>query len=127
MRLFAICLAVLFVATGSIGFPGERLYNGIELPDQRPPNREQLPQQLPQPPHLAKPPEVMPIDVGRQLFVDDFLIEETKLTRRFHKPVYHPANPILTYDKPWEMSKSKDGLPTACPYSGGIWYDPQWK
>jgi len=73
-----------------------------------------------------QPPTVISIDVGRQLFVDDFLIEQhSGLTRRFHKPVYHPANPVLTYDKSWEMSEAQGGLPTATPYSGGVWYDPQ--
>lgn len=106
---------------------GERLHNGIELPDVWPPQMERLPERLPTPPYLKQPPDVNSIDVGRQLFVDDFLIEETNLIREFHKPVYHPANPVLTYDKPWEMSESSGGLPTACPYSGGIWYDPQLK
>ena len=36
------------------------------------------------PPYLVDPPAVIPIDVGRQLFVDDFLIQSTSLTRRFH-------------------------------------------
>ena len=106
---------------------GELLYNGIKLPNQWPPNLKQLPQQLPAPRYLKTPPDVIDITVGRQLFVDDFLIERTTLERRFHAAQYHPANPILTYDRPWEMSKSKGGLPTACPYSGGVWYDPEVK
>jgi len=92
----AICLISVFAADSSAG---EVLYNGIELPDEWPPKLERLPERPPQPPYLNQPPEVIPIDVGGQLFVDDFLIEETDLTRRFHKPVYHPANPVLTYDK----------------------------
>ena len=36
---------------------------------------------LVEPPYLKSPPAVIPIDVGRQLFVDDFLIEQTTLTR----------------------------------------------
>ncbi len=35
-------------------------------------------------PYLQSPPSVIPIDVGRQLFVDDFLIEKTDLERTFH-------------------------------------------
>jgi len=127
MLLIKISVPAVVLLTTVAAFSGERLYNGIELPDEWPPRIEQLPAQLPQPPYLKQPPDVIPIDVGRQLFVDDFLIEETDLTRRFHKPVYHPANPVLTYDKPWEMSKGTGGLPTACPYSGGVWYDPQRK
>jgi hypothetical protein len=123
-------ISVLYLTTvfaGVSAFGGERLHNGIELPDEWPPQMERLPERLPTPPYLKQPPDVISIDVGRQLFVDNFLIEETNLTREFHKPVYHPANPVLTYDKAWEMSEASGGLPTACPYSGGIWYDPQRK
>ena len=34
-------------------------------------------------PYLVHPPEIIPIDVGRRLFMDDFLIEETTLERTF--------------------------------------------
>src|SRR5438105_7832551 len=44
------------------------------------------------------------IDVGRQLFVDDFLIERTTLRRTVHAANYHPENPILKPDKSWEQS-----------------------
>ncbi|MGZ0174901.1 MAG: hypothetical protein ACKVHE_35840, partial [Planctomycetales bacterium] len=127
MRFFTIVVFVFCTLTPVTTMSGERLHNGIELPDQWPPRPEQLPERLPTPPYLTKPPDVISIDVGRQLFVDEFLIEQTDLILRFHKPVYHPANPILTYDKPWEMSEASGGQPTACPYSGGIWYDPQRK
>ena len=64
---------------------GEVLYNGIRLPVRWPPgaplNREPMPVS-----YLKSPPEVIPIDVGRQLFVDDFLIQETTLRRVFHQP-----------------------------------------
>lgn len=100
---------------------GETLYNGIELPAVWPPRLTVLPDALPTPPYLAAPPDVLPIDVGRQLFVDDFLIQETTLQRRFHRPVYHPANPVLAPDREWEQV---DGLPMAMPYSGGVWFDP---
>lgn len=59
---------------------------------------------------------------GRQLFVDDFLIETTTLTREFHQPVKHPGNPILT---PETELENAGGLPLAGPKSGGIWWDPQ--
>jgi hypothetical protein len=126
MQLTTTVLALLFaLLLLPCGTAGEVLYNGIELPDDWPPKMELVPERLPAPPYLIDLPEVIPIDVGRQLFVDDFLIEHSNMTRRFHKPAYHPANPVLTYDKPWELSKAQGGLPTACPYSGGVWYDPQ--
>ncbi len=53
------------------------LPNGIRLPNPWPP-RTIGPGSDPLPvPYLANPPEVLPIDTGRQLFVDDFLIEHT--------------------------------------------------
>ncbi|MBM79218.1 MAG: hypothetical protein CMJ78_01330 [Planctomycetaceae bacterium] len=121
------CLTSLVLLVSVPAIAGERLDNGIELPDTWPPRREHLPQRLPKPPYLTSPPDVVSIDVGRQLFVDDFLIEQTTMTRRFHQAKYHPANPVLTYDRSWELSKAQGGLPTACPYSGGIWYDPAVK
>ena len=123
MRLVIVILALnglLQLATSA----GEVLPNGIQLPDVWPPQRKQLPENLPPPTYLENPPDVIPIDIGRQLFVDNFLIEETNLTRRIHTPTPHPANPVLTYDRPWEMSQAQGGLPTAAPYSGGVWFDP---
>jgi len=102
---------------------GELLYNGIRLPAVWPPHishpagkTEQLP------PHLATPPAVIPIDVGRQLFVDDFLIEQTGLKRTSHLPEWHPANPILQPDQPWEKLGA---APMAAPFSDGVWWDPR--
>ena len=60
------------------------LYNGIQPPAEWPP-RDVEPGGDPLPvPYLANPPRVIPIDVGRQLFVDDFLIEYTTLRRVYH-------------------------------------------
>ncbi len=100
------------------------LYNGIVLPDAWPP-RDQDPASF-QPmrvPYLEAPPPVVPIDGGRQLFVDDFLIAENWLPRVFHHPVKHPGNPVFVPQTPHERN---DALPpTAIPKCGGIWYDPE--
>ena len=72
-------------------------------------------------PYLDHPPAVIPIDVGRQLLVDDFLIEQTTLKRTFHRARYHPDNPIIKPDKPWEH---RGRAPTAMVFSDGVWYDP---
>jgi hypothetical protein len=61
------------------------------LPDVWPPKIEALTLEPPPVPHLKKPPEVIQIDVGRQLFVDGFLIEETNLQRVSHMAEYHPG------------------------------------
>ena len=75
-------------------------------------------------PYLDNPPEIIPIDVGRQLFVDDFLIEQTTLQRTFHTPQYYKHNPVIKPDKPWEDQRR--GW-FAAPFSGGAWYDPEDK
>ncbi|MBM4030365.1 MAG: glycosyl hydrolase family 32 [Planctomycetes bacterium] len=104
---------------------GERLYNGIVLPSTWPPRAEKLTNEPMKPPYLAAPPAVIPIDVGRQLFVDDFLVEKTDLKRTFHLAELHPANPILKPDTAWETATQRD--PTAMVFSDGVWLDPQDK
>ena len=56
--------------------PGELLYNGIRLPAEWPPRLPQGIDTAEPAPYVVHPPKVIPVDVGRQLFVDDFLIEE---------------------------------------------------
>lgn len=117
-----------FATAGLLGFPvmgGEVLYNGIVLPDKWPPVRpaEEFKAREPQPvPYLTNIPEVLPVNVGRQLFVDDFLIESTTLQREFHVPVMHPANPVLKPDLPAEQEGKH---PMAMVFSDGVWHDPK--
>jgi hypothetical protein len=73
-------------------------------------------------PYLLSPPAVIPIDLGRQLFIDDFLIEKTTLERTYHQAQYHSTNPVLRPDKPWEQT-GRDS--SAMVFSDGVWYDPQ--
>ena len=79
----------------------------------------------------ADPPAVIPIDLGRQLFVDDFLIEESSLARTFHRAAYHPASPLLRPTTPWEMRDEmadrtgKKPNPTAMTFSDGVVFDPK--
>jgi hypothetical protein len=70
---------------------------------------------------------VIPIDVGRQLFVDDFLIEQTTLTRTYHNAEYHPGNPVLKPDREWERQDTKAWGPVEAVsvFSDGAWYDPK--
>ena len=106
---------------------GDTLYNGIVLPREWPPRLADFPTSVEKdpvvPPYLISPPDVIPIDLGRQLFVDDFLIAETTLTRTFHLAKYHPASPVLKPDQPWEM-KNPDHA-AAMVFSDGVWYDPK--
>ena len=109
----------------------ETLYNGITLGSPWPP-RLKYPDEHPVlPPYLSDPPAVIPIDVGRQLFVDDFLIEETSMTRSWHHATYHPRNPILRPDTAWEQrddanERQKRPLnPAAMVFSDGVFFDPR--
>lgn len=107
---------------------GELLYNGIRLPEIWPPrdipsghenhhNRDPVP-------YLDFPPEVVFIDTGRQLFVDDFLIESSTMQREFHLPVKYPGNPVLKPETELEKGPTNQ-LAAAAPKSGGIWWDPK--
>ncbi len=60
-------------------------------------------------------PEIINIDVGRQLFVDDFLIDSTELTTTYHT-AKTLDEPIFVGDQSWENTSS-------VLTSGGVWYD----
>jgi hypothetical protein len=72
-------------------------------------------------PYLKDKPAVIPINTGRQLFVDEFLISETNLTAICHTPIFYEGNPVLEPDQEWE--KTRDGALYAAPFSDGLWYD----
>jgi hypothetical protein len=117
-------------APGFAETAGATLYNGIRLAAPWPPVRRGLLPTPVVPPYLVDRPAIVTIDVGRQLFVDDFLIEETSLERVFHQPDYHPANPILRpttswekYDEYAERTNTRSN-PAAMPFSDGVFYDP---
>lgn len=132
--LFPICVSLLLsaisvvIAAGPSGKEGSKssqdatLYNGICLSSPWPPKVQSLTREPMSVPYLESPPELIPIDVGRQLFFDDFLIEQTTLKRTFHKAKYYSDNPILKPDKPWEQEGEN---PTAMVFSDGVWYDSQ--
>jgi hypothetical protein len=108
---------------------GELLYNGIRLGDPWPPPLRSIDNHPVRPPYLDSPPSVIPIDVGRQLFVDDFLIEETTLVRRFHAATYIDRNPVLwpaTTQEQSDPMAERTGArrnPSAMPFSDGVFYD----
>ena len=74
-------------------------------------------------PTSALNPAPVPIDAGRQLFVDDYLVSSTSLTRTFHKPRIHEASPVLVPETPLEMNNGY--CPVACPFQDGVFYDPK--
>lgn len=100
----------------------ETLHNGIVLPAEWPPRTIDFDSWQPmRVPYLEKPPAVTPIDLGRQLLCDDFLIRQTNLTRVFHQPVKHPLNPLLFPRGPEE--RHPDYPACAVAKCGGVWYD----
>lgn len=102
----------------------KNLENGIVLPNQWPPYRSYSSDLLNgmAPFYLYDKPDTISISVGRQLFVDDFLIETSSLTRVHHYPEYYSGNPVLFPDKDWEKSGTAGGA-YAAPFSDGVWYD----
>ena len=97
----------------------EKLYNNIQLED----NFFELPSDAQNIPYLKNPPEIIDVSVGRQLFVDDFLIEKSSLKINYHKAEKFTGNPIFFPETPWENEVS----PGAAPKSGGVWYDEEEK
>jgi|EP01043_Picozoa_sp_COSAG02_P002513 hypothetical protein len=97
---------------------GEVSYNGICTPAKFPP-RQNYSRAVPHPPYLEDPPSVINITVGRQLFVDSFLVANASNTQQmFHAAKYHDENPVLQPDQPWEGT-------FAMPFSGGAWWEDE--
>ena len=94
------------------------LYNGIVLPQAWPPAGGPT-QAYSIPTYITNPPAVIPIDVGRQLFVDDFLIQQTTMSRTQHRAVMYPGNPVMVPN-----GAQKDSAGYNMPFSDGAWFDP---
>ncbi len=101
---------------------GEQLYNGIVLPETWPPEDIDPKSDEPMPvPYLDHPPKVIRIDTGRQLFVDDFLIEKTDLLQMYHLPEKYAGNPILKCETPLERQTGiVGGTCRPC-----VWWNPE--
>ncbi len=122
MKITPAFLALLLFASPSAR-AGETLYNGITLPDAWPPHEPVAKAGEPMPlPYLAHPPAVIPIDVGRQLFTDDFLIEQTTMKREHHLATAYEGNPVFKAETDAER---RGKSPMAMPFSDGVWFDPQ--
>ena len=117
-------IALMALALPCMALATETLYNGIVLPDEWPPKVNRNDQSPIKAPYLQKEniPAVIPIDVGRQLFVDDFLVESTNgMVRAFPKPVKRFDNPVMWPQSKAEFAASAPG----CAMSGGaVWWDP---
>lgn len=64
-------------------------------------------------------PDVIDVTVGRQLFIDDFLVEETELEQNFHTAEKYENNPILFPQEKWERGR----YASTVMLDGGVWYD----
>lgn len=106
--------------------PDGAIYNGIVLPGQWPLVRSYSSEirKGMSPYYLSSKPSMVSIAVGRQLFVDNFLIESTTLKRIMHYPEFYAKNPVLEPDKDWEKVGTA-GAAFAAPFSDGLWYDEQ--
>ena len=105
------------------------LPNGIQLPDGWPPRDMRAESTKPMPvPYLQNPPAVIPIDIGRQLFVDDFLVDNTTLRRVFHSARQYPGNPVFKPSTDAELRRTRadgGGQEAVCYLgAGGVFYDP---
>ncbi len=109
---------------------GELLPNGIRLPRAWPPATMRSSDRPMPVPYLQFPPAVIPINIGRQLFVDDFLIEKTDLTRTYHQAEKYAHNPVLKPETPQELEPQDDlddrGIAIGvCGFiPGGAFFDP---
>lgn len=114
---------LLMLANKATGPKPEKLYNGIELPDQWPPRFREPSDAVMEVPYLKKKPKVIPIDLGRQLFVDDFLIEKTTLKRTFHQAKKFEGNPVFKAET--ELEKKLNNVVYLG--QGGVFYEPKEK
>ncbi len=102
------------------------LYNGIVIPNGWNHENDRYSSEPAAIPYLQSPenggyaPKLIWIDQGRQLFVDDFLIEKTDMKRVYHKPALR-EKPIFHSEKQWEVAN------TATPVGGGVFYDMEDK
>ena len=126
------CLPVSAAAPASCA--GTLLPNGLCIPAAGPQGarRSAPPVEPTLPPYLSEPPAAINISLGRQLFVDPFLLLDPSSTRTtYHEATWLP-DAVMGYDEPWESWPLEDAegcatagrLVTSRPYSGGLWTMP---
>ena len=82
------------------------LWNGICQPTKNwPPNKE-LTREVVTPEYLTRKPPVINVTIGRQLFVDSFLVQNANnIKTTFHAPEFDndTINPVLKSTRSWEV------------------------
>ena len=134
VKLLLCLLAMITVATTAMGstyaadasglqtvtLSEDALYNGIVIPSNWNYTISPMQSSPMDVPYLKTKaqggyaPDIINIDVGRQLFVDDFLIDSTNLTTSYYQAEIM-EEPLFT-----ESTKYAE---TAVLTSGGVWYD----
>lgn len=76
-------------------------------------------------PYLEERKTEIRLERGRQLFIDDCLIEWNTFRRVWHPAKEHPYNPVLKPETEIELDRGE--APMAAPFNDGLWYDPQDK
>lgn len=125
--LLSVYTGIAETRNSQVRTTSETLYNGITLPSD-PRKRTDMKAYGAKPlpvPYLENLPKVIPVDLGRQLFVDDFLIEATTLRRTWHKAVKRDGNPVMKPETDLERGVQSGCPPMAAPFSGGVWFDAQ--
>lgn len=99
---------------------GKLIYNSVRLPEKWPPDFSSKSDEPAKIPYLENPPKTIRIDVGRQLFADDFLVEKTRgIKMEFQYPRKYAGNPLLNP----ETELERRGNPVAA-LSGSILWNP---
>lgn len=111
-----------------VGTKKEVLYNGVVLNGNWPPAGEDPLSSAPmRVPYLENPPAVIPVNTGRQLFVDDFLVAETNLQRVFHRANKYGNRPVFFPTTKEEFTPSFDNSAVTYLGQGGVFFDPSAK
>jgi hypothetical protein len=72
-------------------------------------------------PYFINIPEKISIDIDRQLYVDNFLIDSTSLTRVYYVAIKIEGNPLFKPETATELDRNN--IPVAAPFNDGLWYD----
>jgi len=75
-------------------------------------------------PYLKNLPTVIPVDKGRQLFVDDFLVDFTTLKRVFHQAEKYTGNPVFYPQTRQELASTFGNSANTYLGHGGVFFDP---
>ena len=101
------------------------LWNGLCQPTKNWPPNQPLTRQVLTPTYLTAKPRSINVTIGRQLFVDTFLVHSShNIKTTFHAPDYaadDAVNPVLKSTEPWEVGETAVGL-AGTVKAVGVWW-----